>query len=144
MALCIYTMLEKIPTCKPLINPKESWKTTSLTWWKERMPKTQPRQRPSSIRLLVVRPYLLKTKVGIRGKHFIHLASFHIFLFILSMSFSLDACFGLVPFRETFSHQLKQRFGFLLIAVPPLSNTILRSLIRLWTSKPSLGLNFAE
>ena len=120
MALCIYTKLEKIPTCKPLTSPKESWKTTSLSLsrWKERMPKIQPRQRPSSIRLLVLRPYLFKTKEGERGKHLVHLAPFCIFLFIPSMSFSLEAYFCLLP-KFFFFHQVKQWFGFLLIAVPP-------------------------
>ena len=117
ITLCMYTILEKIPTCKPLTSPKESWKTTSLSLWKERMPKIQPRQRPSSIRLLVLRPYLFETKEGERGKHFVHLASFRIFLFIQSMSFSLEAYFCLLP--KNFFHQLKQWFGFLLIAVPP-------------------------
>ena len=117
ITLCMYTILEKIPTCKPLTSPKESWKTTSLSLWKERMPKIQPRQRPSSIRLLVLRPYLFKTKEGERGKHFVHLAPFRIFLFIQSMSFSLEAYFCLLP--KSFFHQLKQWFGFLLIAVPP-------------------------
>ena len=117
ITLCMYTILEKIPTCKPLTSPKESWKTTSLSLWKERMPKIQPRQRPSSIRLLVLRPYLFKTKEGERGKYFVHLASFRIFLFIQSMSFSLEAYFCLLP--KHFFHQLKQWFGFLLKAVPP-------------------------
>ena len=66
------------------------------------MPKIQPRQRPSSIRLLVLRPYLFKTKEGERGKHFVHLAPFRIFLFVSSMSFSLDAYFCLLP-RHFFS-----------------------------------------
>jgi len=117
MALCIYTILEKIPTCKPLTSPKESWKTTSLSLWKERMPKIQPRQRPSSIRLLVLRPYLLKTKEGERGKHFVHLTSFRIFYSYRECLFHWMRFFA--SFRETFSHQLKQWFGFLLIAVPP-------------------------
>ena len=117
ITLCMYTILEKIPTCKPLTSPKESWKTTSLSLWKERMPKIQPRQRPSSIRLLVLRPYLFKTKEGERAKHFVHLAPFRIFLFIPSMSFSLEAYFCLLP--KNFFHQLKQWFGFLLKAVPP-------------------------
>ena len=117
ITLCMYTILEKIPTCKPLTSPKESWKTTSLSLWKERMPKIQPRQRPSSIRLFVLRPYLFKTKEGERGKHFIHLTSFRIFIFIQSMSFSWEAYFCLLP--KNFFHQLKQWFGFLLKAVPP-------------------------
>ena len=117
ITLCMYTILEKIPTCKPLTSPKESWKTTSLSLWKERMPKIQPRQRPSSIRLLVLRPYLFKTKEGEREKHFVHLAPFRIFLFIQSMSFSLEAYFCLLP--KIFFHQLKQWFGLLLKAVPP-------------------------
>ena len=102
ITLCMYTILEKILTCKPLTSPKESWKTTSLSLWKERIPKIQPRQRPSSIRLLVLRPYLFKTKEGERGKHFVHLAPFRIFLFVSSMSFSLDAYFCLLP-RHFFS-----------------------------------------
>ena len=102
ITLCMYTILEKIPTCKPLTSPKESWKTTSLSLWKERMPKIQPRQRPSNIRLLVLKPYLFKTKEGERAKHFVHLAPFRIFLFIESMSFSLEAYFCLPP-RNFFS-----------------------------------------
>ena len=102
ITLCMYTILEKILTCKPLTSPKESWKTTSLSLWKERIPKIQPRQRPSSIRLLVLRPYLFKTKEGEREKHFVHLAPFRIFLFVSSMSFSLDAYFCLLP-RHFFS-----------------------------------------
>ena len=106
ITLCTYTILEKIPTCKPLTSPKESWKTTSLSLWKERMPKIQPRQRPSSIRLLVLRPYLFKTKEGERGKHFIHLTSFRILYSYRAFLFHWIRTFASLP--ETFSHQLKQ------------------------------------
>ena len=58
-------LMEEIePTCNPLISPNVSWKRTLLTSRKERMPKIQPRQRPSNRMLLVRRPYLLTTKGG--------------------------------------------------------------------------------